>query len=373
MFRATRLAQLQDEAKALSEDVGLTVQRRTARADQLRRHLAACEAQHAVAVRSHLSAVDALLALHGERAASLLSAFDQRVHAAQSFLHAQRAAAQAAHGERMQALNADLAAIRTRAVQEAEQDASAFSAECQALEDAAQEEAAVLRMCSEVSMGVVSAQLDACVRRHSEATAEMVAAVEELTQREAASSRALTARTRELARLTNALHALLCEQEEGSQTLGAQAQQLKADKETLLQLHTELKRTMERSRAQDAGRLRALALACAARAKALGEVLAKANKVARLAELNAKADAQQRAQLAALGVLEQPGATLSALEHRERARLRAMLTTPGDLHDAAWPPTGPLQSARPPTAAQLALMSKGALLSGAVRARMQTR
>jgi hypothetical protein len=88
-------------------------------------------------------------------------------------------------------------------------------------------------------------------------------------------------------------------------------------------LAQELKRTMDRSRGADAARLRDAVVASAVRAKALQEVLAKAQRVARMAALNAADDAAQRAALAAAGVLEAPGTTLSAAAARERARLRA--------------------------------------------------
>ena len=67
---------------------------------------------------------------------------------------------------------------------------------------------------------------------------------------------------------------------------------------------------MDRSRGADAARLRNAVVASAARAKALQEVLAKAQRVARMAALNAADDAAQRAALAAAGVLETPGTTL---------------------------------------------------------------
>jgi hypothetical protein len=130
-------------------------------------------------------------------------------------------------------------------------------------------------------------------------------------------------RTKELAKLTESAAALRASSEEGAREWETRVSALRAEKDDIFTRHSELKRDMDRSRGADAALLRDQVVSAAARAKALTEVLAKAQRVIRMAELNASVDAQQRAALAAAGVLEQPGVALSVAAARERSRLRA--------------------------------------------------
>ncbi len=322
-MRAAKVAALRDEANVLAEDHELSQLRATARTSQLRRDLVCAETQHATAVRSHLAAVDALVALQEARITGLREAFEVRSSAALQFLAAERAAADAAHAQRRDALLADIADIRGRAASAEAAENKAYETERQKILDATAEELQVIKLTGDGAVAELEARLAAASRAHEEAVADTVVAVEELGRAEASSASVVAARTKELARLQEATAALRATADEGTREWEARVSALRAEKDAIFARHNELKRDMDRSRGADAALLRDAVVASAARAKALQEVLAKAQRVMRLAELNASSDAAQRAALAAAGVVDEPGVPLSATAARERARLRA--------------------------------------------------
>jgi hypothetical protein len=323
VMRASKVSSIREEAAALAEDTELGQLRSTARASQLRRDLSTAEAQHATAVRSHLAAVDALLELQSARVSGLRDAFEARSSAALAFLAAERAAAEATHASRRAALLADIADIRARAAAAEAADAAAYAAEETRILEATMEEMQVIKLSGESALADMEARLVAADRAHTEATSDTVVAVEELCRAEAASAQVVATRTRELARLTEATAALRATSEEGAREWEERVSTLRAEKDSIFARHKELKKDMDRSRGADAALLRDAVVQSAARAKALSEVLAKAQRVMRMAELNVNVDAAQRAALAAAGVVDEPGVALSDKALRERARLRA--------------------------------------------------
>ena len=323
VMRAAKVSSLREQAAALAEEHVSGQARGAAFAAQLRRDLATAVAQHATAVRSHLAAVDALLELQAARVAGLRDAFEERAQAALQFLEHERAAAGAAHAARVAALRADIDDIRSRAAAAEAADNAAFEAERHAIVEATTEELQVIKLSGEATLAELEAALAHADRAHEAATADTAVAVDELVLAEAASAAVVASRTRELARLTESAATLKSAAEEGQRELEARVAALRAEKDAIFARHSELKRDMDRSRGADAALLRGQVVASAARAKALSEVLAKAQRVLRMAELNASVDATQRAALAAAGVVEQPGMPLSEAAARERARLRA--------------------------------------------------
>jgi len=346
-MRAAKLSALQEEAALLAEEAAAGRERGSERASRLRRDLAVAEAQHATAVRAHLSAVDALLRLHASRVTGLRSGFDARAASALAFLAEQRRNADAAHAERCAALRGDVAALQARAAASLAGDEAQLQAERDRLAASTAEELQVIKLSGDAAVAELDAHLAAEARALEEATADTVIAVEENSRAEAASTALVAARQRELARITDTNTSMRAAFESSSKEWEARVTALRADKDAIFAKHSvrhsffdcrvaahetdalsagvvqELKRTMDRSRGADAARLRDAVVASAAKAKALQEVLAKAQRVARMAALNAADDAAQRAALAGAGVLEAPGATLSAAAARERTRLRA--------------------------------------------------
>jgi hypothetical protein len=321
-MRAAKVSSIRDEAAALAEDSELGQLRSAARASQLRRDLTTAEAQHATAVRSHLAAVDALLELQSARVAGLRDAFEARSSSTLTFLAAERAAAEATHARRRAALLADIADIGARAAAAEAADRASYAVEETRIQEATMEELQVIKLSGESALADMEARLAAADRAHEEATADTVVAVEELSRAEAASAAVVVTRTRELAKLSEATAALRATSEEGAREWEERVSTLRAEKDSIFARHKELKKDMDRSRGADAALLRDAVVASAARAKALSEVLAKAQRIMRMAELNVSVDASQRAALAAAGVMEEPGEALSDKALRERARLR---------------------------------------------------
>jgi hypothetical protein len=324
VMRAAKVETLRRQQAALEEDQALGAVRVAARTAQLRRDLAAAEKLHAAAVRTHNTAVEQLLALQRARGTALVEAFDRHVAHAQSFLTAQRAAAVAAHSKRVAELRQEVAAVRARGAASAAAAQEAWCRDSSAVRSAGEEELEVVRLSGEAALNELRARLAAAERVHAESTTGTVmkAAVEALTAQEAASAKALSQRTRELAKVHEAAATFRAASDEAKGSMEGTNSELRGEKDALLVQHNELKRTMDRSRDADAARLRDAVVAAHAKARALTDALAKVQKITRLAELNARSDAQQRSQLAALGVLEEPGSTMTQLAARERSRLR---------------------------------------------------
>ena len=323
VMRAAKVETLRRQQAALEEDHGLGALRVAARTAQLRRDLAAAVKQHDAAVRTHGAAVGQLLELQRARGAALVEAFDGHVAQAQAFMASQRASAVAAHDKRVRELRQEVDAVRARGAASAAAAQEAFERDAAAVRSAGEEELEVVRLSGEAALNELRARLAAAEKVHAESTAGTVSSVEELARQEAASAKALSLRARELAKVQEAAASFRAASEEAARSMEGANAELRQVKDTLLVQHNELKRTMDRSRDADAARLRDAVVAVHAKARALTDALAKVQKVTRLAELNARTDAQQRAQLAGLGVLEEPGATMTQLAAREKARLRA--------------------------------------------------
>ena len=237
-MRAAKLAALQDEAALLAEEVAAGRERGTERDARLRRELAVAEAQHATAVRSHLSAVDALLRLHAARVTGLRAAFDARATSALAFLGSQRGEADAAHAERCEVLRGDVAALRARAAASLAADEAVLQAERDRLQASTAEELQVIKLSGDAAVAELEAHLAAEARALEEATADTVIAVEENARAEAASTALVAARQRELARLTDTAASMRSAFEASSKEWETRVTALRADKDAIFAKHS---------------------------------------------------------------------------------------------------------------------------------------
>ena len=242
-MRAAKLASLQEEASVLEQEAAAGRERGAERDARLRRELGVAEAQHATAVRSHLSAVDALLRLHASRVTGLRAGFDARATSALAFRSEQRAAADAAHADRCAALRGDVAALRARAAASLAADEAAVQAERDRLAAATAEELQVIKLSGDAAIAELEAHLAAEAHSLQEATADTVVAVEENSRAEAASTALVAARQRELNRITDTATSMRAAFEASTREWEARVTALRADKDEIFAKHSVRSRT----------------------------------------------------------------------------------------------------------------------------------
>jgi hypothetical protein len=129
--------------------------------------------------------------------------------------------------------------------------------------------------------------------------------------------------TRELAKVQEAAASFAATNEASWRRVETANAALRAQKDAQLVQHNELKRTVERNRGHDAARLREAAVETHSKTRALTAALATIQRLTRLAQMNSRTEAEQRAHLAALGVaVGQPGTHLTHRASLERERVR---------------------------------------------------
>jgi len=323
-MRAAKLDALRSEAAALQDSQSRAMLRSADRSAHLRRDLAAADRQHEDAIREHAAAVEQLLAVHRSRAAAIVDALDSHVDRSRSFLAAQRSAAAEVHAMRVAGLRAEVEAVRQRGNEQAAAAQEAFAREFASLTATGEEELHVVRLSGEATLNGLRGKLSAAEWVYAEQTASTSAAVQQLTQQEAASAKSVGRHTRELAKVQETAASLAATNEASWRRMESANAALRAQKDAQLVQHNELKRTVERNRDHDAARLRDAAVETHSKTRALTAALATIQRLTRLAQMNARTGAEQRAHLVALGVaVGQPGTSLTHRASLERDQVRA--------------------------------------------------
>ena len=293
IMRLAKVEDLRKEIEVLSQNHEREVDRKDAIIQMLDRDLEDAEDQHQMALRSHLTVVDSLIALQYTRVRALEDEFNRNLRALEEEFDTERQEIVSAHTRQKKDMQDLMAAMEDefeRAKQEAQQE---FESQREEIKNRNSEEYNVLKISLESTIEDLEKHFEDAHRAYLQTTDARTQSFKQLTKQDGISARTIEKRMRKLIRLQDSLVHWRTKIATNSREWEERNKALRNEKEIMSRHYQELKGSMNKFRSKEGKKLQALILNSGAAAKELDEKLAKAEKLLKLAELSRKMETEQ--------------------------------------------------------------------------------
>ncbi|XP_068519490.1 dynein regulatory complex subunit 2 [Anas acuta] len=243
------------------------------------------EAQHARALGSHLQNIERLLQLQRCRLACLQEGFDAQLKALEAEFETERKAILEQHEEEIRYLQDVVLALEQNYAQDDHEATLNFQSARDNIKSKSLQEKQYSRLQQSGKMEALWEQFHAAMQSYAEATEHQKTAFEGLKQKDEKSSREIEMQAKKLQKLQDlvaATKARLAAQLRDNEERNRRARE---EKEAVLRQLQELKNKMNQARAEAHDNLARLTAQSNAALKALAQVVGKAERVLRLAEM----------------------------------------------------------------------------------------
>mmetsp|Transcript_14166 Transcript_14166/g.34091 ORF Transcript_14166/g.34091 Transcript_14166/m.34091 type:complete len:601 (-) Transcript_14166:185-1987(-) len=331
IMRLAKVEDLRKEIEILSQNHEREVDRKDAIIQMLDRDLEDAEEQHQMALRSHLSIVDSLIALQYTRVRALEDEFQRHLRALEEEFDTERQEIVSAHFRQkrdMQDLMEAMEEEFERAKAEAQQE---FESQREEIKNRNSEEYNVLKISLESTIEDLEKHFEDAHRAYLQSTDARTQSFKQLTKQDGISARTIEKRMRKQIRLQDSLVHWRTKIATNSREWEERNRALRNEKEIMSRHYQELKGGMNGFRNKEGEKLKALILNSGAAAKDLDDKLLKAEKLLKLSELNRKMETEHEkvapfyASVAADGASEEEKALAAAFAEVEAAEGKAQL------------------------------------------------
>ncbi|KAM6038925.1 LOW QUALITY PROTEIN: dynein regulatory complex subunit 2 [Theristicus caerulescens] len=322
VLRETKDKELRRDVEILSQTFARVMDCKDSVIESLAADLEEAEEQHAQALRSHLHNIDRLLQLQRCRLACLEEGYGAQLEALQAEFEAERRTILEQH-ERESCYLRDVALAAEQNYAKSDHEATLnFQSARDDIKNKSLQEMQYSRMQLGGKAEVLWEQFQRAMQSYTEATEPQKIAFEALKQKDEKSSREIETQAKKLQKLQDSVTATkgriaahLRESEE-------QNRRAREEKEKVLRQLQELKSEMNQARAKAHGSLARLTAQSGAALKALARVVAKAQRVLRLAEMCRRLETEEEKVL--------PFYPSSLAEGEQRDARRVLEETPAE-------------------------------------------
>lgn len=293
IMRLAKVEDLRKEIEILSQNHEREVDRKDAIIQMLDRDLEDSEEQYQMALRSHLTIVDALIDLQYTRVKALQEQFQHSLQALEDEFDTERTEIVNAHHRQKKDMHDIMAAMEQEfadAETEARQEYESMREEDK---NKNSEDYNVLKISLEGTITDLENHFDEQHKAYKASTDARTESFRKLTKNDAASARIIERWMRKLIRLQDSLAHWRTKIATNSREWEERNRLLRNEKDIMSRHYQTLKGGMNRFRGAEGGRLKQLTLNAGACVKSLEDKLALGSRILRLAQLNRKMETEQ--------------------------------------------------------------------------------
>ncbi|XP_035169200.1 dynein regulatory complex subunit 2 [Oxyura jamaicensis] len=284
-LRGVKEKELREDVAVLSQAFARVLDCKDSVIESLVTDVEEAEAQHARALSSHLQNVDRLLQLQRGRLACLEEGFDAQLEALKAEFETERRAILEQHEQEIGYLQDVVLALEQNHVRDDHEATMNFQSARDDIKSKGLQEKQYSRLQLGGKMEGLWEQFRTAMQSYAEATEHQKIAFEGLKQKDLKSSREIEMQAKKIQKLQDLVAATKARLAAQLQENEEQNRRAREEKEAVLRQLQELKSKMNQARAKAHGSLASLTAQSNAALKALAQVVGKAERILRLAEM----------------------------------------------------------------------------------------
>ncbi|XP_078680294.1 dynein regulatory complex subunit 2-like [Branchiostoma floridae x Branchiostoma belcheri] len=293
IMRESKSKELRRDIEILSQTFERVVDRKDSVIQSLAKDIAEAEEQFAMALRSHLENVDALIDLQRQRLFTLQSEYDTELEILKKEFDSERDLIVAQHKKEMTDLQ-DVMFAMEQNFQDREAEArQEFQSMRDEIKNKNLEEKHALRIQLEGAVEDLWRQFQQALKSYNESTEERKVAFENLKAKDEKSAKEIEMQMRKLQRISDQIAQLKAKMAQNSRECDERNHQIKNEREVILQHFHALKDRMNSMRDQERARLTKLTLQSNSAIKELQRVHEKGERILKLSEMCRKLETEE--------------------------------------------------------------------------------
>jgi hypothetical protein len=293
LMRLAKVESLRKELEILSQSHEREVDMKDAIIQMLDRDLDEAEEQYSMALRSHLSNVDALIELHNTKVRTLESEFDAELHILQREFDSERQQEISRHSREKKELLDIMSHVENEFNDQEAEARQEFESQCEEMKNKAMEELNLLNMVMMATIEELERHFESAHHHYVNTTESKTQKFKALSQKDKASALDIQRKTQRLLKLQDSVNNWKMKIAANVRECEERNRMLREEKESISRHFGELKAKMNKFRDNEGKLLTQLSTQIRRAMQTLEKQQKQAERIMKVAELNRKLETEQ--------------------------------------------------------------------------------